>query len=196
MRINKMSFVFSKYRLIVLFVLLAGCAPVISKQIRDQVRPETTFTEVLKDPERYQGQMIVLSGVIVSAENTKEGTILQVLQRPAGFRGQPKGVDATEGRFLALNSQYLDTYVYAQEREITVAGEVQGKRTLPLDKTEYTYPLIQVKELYLWPVNDDRDYAPYPYLYPYPYFYYDNYWWWQTHLVDERKCHKHNKRKK
>lgn len=187
-----MSFLYAKFLPIVLLVLLAGCAPVISKQIRDQVRPETTFTEVLKEPERYQGQMIVVSGVIVSAENTKEGTMLQVLQRPAGFRGQPKGGDKTEGRFLALNSQYLDRYVYTQGREVTVAGEVQGKRILPLDKTEYRYPLIQVKELYLWPVIEDNDYAPYPY----PYFYYDNYWWWRTHLVDNRKCHKHRKSKK
>lgn len=189
-----MSFVFSQYRLIVLLVLLAGCAPVISKQIRDQVRPETTFTEVLKDPERYQGQMIVLSGVIISATNTKEGTLLQVLQRPAGFRGQPKGGDKTEGRFLALVIQYLDMYVYTQGREVTVAGDVQGKRTLPLDKTEYTYPLIHAKELYLWPVIEDSDYDLYPYYHPF--FYYDNYWWWRAHLVDKRKCHKPRKSKK
>lgn len=174
---------------IAVLFFMASCAPVISKQIRDQVRPETTFAQVLKDPERYRGQMIVLSGVIVGSENTKEGTLLQVLQRPAGFRGQPKDVDTTEGRFLALVTQYLDTFVYTQKRELTVAGEVQGKRTLPLDKAEYTYPLIQVKELYLWPVIEYHDYPPYPYYRPY--FYYDNYWWWQNYHVDRRKCHKH-----
>ncbi len=174
---------------IVVLFFMTSCAPVISKQIRDQIRPETTFTQVLKDPERYRGQMIVLSGVIVGSENTKEGTLLQVLQRPAGFRGQPKDVDTTEGRFLALVSRYLDTFVYAQEREITVAGELQGKRTLPLDKTEYTYPLIEVKELYLWPVIEYHDYPPYPYYQPF--FYYDDYWWWQTYHMNRRKCHKH-----
>lgn len=190
-----MPFTFSPYRLIVLLVLLTGCAPVISKQIRDQVRPETTFTEVLKNPERYQGQMIVLSGVIISAANTKEGTLLQVLQRPAGFRGQPEGGDKTEGRFLALVTQYLDMYVYTQGREVTVAGDVQGKRTLPLDKIEYAYPLIHVKELYLWPVIEDNDFDFYPYYY-HPFFYYNDYWWWQTHHVDRRKCHEPRKSKK
>jgi len=164
--------------LIALLLFMASCAPVISKQVRDQVRPDTTFMAVLNDPERYQGQMIVLSGVIVDAKNTKEGTLLQVLQRPASFRGQPKAVDKTEGRFLSLDSRYLDVYVYATGREVTVAGEVLGKRTLPLDTTEYTYPLIRVKELYLWPVIEKNYYDPYPY------YYYNNYWWWwQTDLL-------------
>jgi outer membrane lipoprotein len=171
-----------------LLLLMAGCAPVISKQVREQVKPDTTFTAVLNDAERYQGQMIVLSGVIVDAKNTKEGTLLQVLQRPAGFRGQPKDVDKTEGRFLALDNRYLDVYVYAKGREVTVAGEVLGKRTLPLDTTDYTYPLIRVKELYLWPVIEKYYYDPYPY-------YYNNYWWWRNDLLfihhhRSRKCKK------
>lgn len=175
---------------------MASCAPVISKQVRDQVKPGVTFSAVFRDPEGYKGQMMVLSGVIVSAENTKEGTLLQIVQRPAGFRGQPKDVDTTEGRFLALDSQYLDTYVYTKDREVTVAGEVQGKRTLPLDKTEYTYPLIQVKELYLWPVIEYRNYSPYPYYYRHPFFYYDDYWWWQGHLTNRRECERSGKHKK
>jgi outer membrane lipoprotein len=164
--------------LIVLLLSITTCAPVISKQLREQVRPGVTFNDVLKDPERYQGQMVILSGVIIEAKNTREGTLLQVLQRPAGFRGKPKDIDETEGRFLALDSRYLDVYVYAKGREVTVAGEVQGKRILPLDKTEYTYPLIYVKEIYLWPVTEERYYAPY---------YHDDYWWWRSHFLPRRK---------
>lgn len=154
-------FIFSQSMPMVLLLLMVGCAPVISKQVREQVRPDLTFKEVLNDPERYKGQMILLSGVILESQNTPEGTLLQVLQHPAGFRGKPKDTDESEGRFLALDSRYLDMYVYAKGRAVTIAGEVQGKRTLPLDKTEYTYPLIYVKELYLWPVEERYD-SPYP----------------------------------
>ncbi|KKO20176.1 MAG: Slp family lipoprotein [Candidatus Brocadia sp.] len=138
---------------VLVFLFMAGCAPVISKQVREQVRPEVTFAEVFNDPGRYKGQMIVLSGIVLKTENTKEGTLLQILQRPAGFRGKPKDVDETGGRFLALDSRYLDVNVFTEGRAVTIAGEVQGKRTLPLDKIEYTYPLISVKELYLWPAT-------------------------------------------
>lgn len=158
---NGKRFTFSQLMSVVFLLFMVSCAPVISKQIRDQVRPDVSFTEVLKDPERYKGQMILLSGIIVEAENTKEGTLLRVLQRPAGFRGKPKAVDETEGRFLALDRRYLDVAVFTKGRAITIAGEVQGKRIFPLDETEYTYPLIHVKEIYLWPVEKSY-YSPYP----------------------------------
>lgn len=170
---------FPQWLPIVSVLLITGCAPVISKQVREQVRTDITFKDALNDPESYKGQMIIASGIIIEAKNTKEGTLLQVLQRPAGLRGQPKDVDETGGRFLALVNRYLDVYVYAKGREVTIAGEVRGKRVLPLYETEYTYPLIHVKEIYLWPVIEKRYYTPEPY----PYYYYDDYWWWRTHFL-------------
>ena len=35
-------------------------------------------------------------------------------------------------------------------KEITLAGEIVGKETKPLGKTEYTYPVVLVKQLHLW----------------------------------------------
>ena len=140
---------------IVLLLSLASCAPIISKQIRDHVKPDLTFREVLQDPERYKSQMVILSGVIIETKNTKEGTLLTVLQRPAGFRGKPKDVDESEGRFLALDSRYLDPTIFEKDRAVTIAGEVREKRTLRLGETDYVYPLIDIKEVYLWPVEKD-----------------------------------------
>ncbi|TVM04189.1 MAG: hypothetical protein CV087_00645 [Candidatus Brocadia sp. WS118] len=157
--------------IIVLF-FMASCAPVISKQVRDQVRPDITFSAVLNDPESHKGQIIVLSGVILETENTKEGTLLQVLQRPAGFRGKPKNVDETGGRFLAFDSRYLDVSVFSKGRSVTIAGEIQGKKVAPLGRIEYHYPLISVREIYLWPVEKT---------YPSRYYYYPHdYWWWRS----------------
>jgi outer membrane lipoprotein len=33
---------------------------------------------------------------------------------------------------------------------ITVLGEVQGQRIMPLQKIEYTYPVLDPRESYLW----------------------------------------------
>ncbi|KXK29848.1 MAG: hypothetical protein UZ01_01824 [Candidatus Brocadia sinica] len=167
-------FSFSHSMLIVFLLLMSGCAPVISKQVRDQARPDIAFGEVLSDPEQYKGRMIILSGVIIETKNTKEGTLLEVLQCPAGYRGKPKDADETGGRFLALDSRYLDVDVFAKGRSVTIAGEIQGKRTLPLGEIEYTYPLISVKEIYLWPVEKN---------YPSRYYYYNDYWWWRSRYL-------------
>lgn len=172
MKITGKGFTCSYGMPVVIFLFMTSCAPVISKQIRDQVRPDITFASVHNDPESYKGQMIVLSGVIVETENIKEGTQLQILQCPAGFRGKPKNVDETSGRFLALDSRYLDVSVFSKGRSVTIAGEIVGKKVLPLGQIEYHYPLISVKEIYLWPVEKTH---------PSRYYYYpQGYWWWRS----------------
>lgn len=153
-----------------MIVFLTGCAPVISKQIREQVSPTLTFQEVLRNPDTFRNQMVIWSGVIVKSENTKEGTLLEVLQKPADARGRPLEVDRSLGRFLALYPEYLDTAIYGKGREITVAGKILEKRILPLGEIEYAYPVILVKEIYLWrPIREDR--------WGHPYWWYYPHWW-------------------
>ena len=157
---------------------IAGCAPVISKQLRKQVAKELTLSEVLKDPETYKGKTVLWSGVIISSVNLKEGTMIEVLQKPADTRGKPKDVDDSEGRFLALYPGYLDVAIYNGGRKVTVAGEVQGKKIQRLGEIEYTYPLISAKEIHLWPVEKkDRVYYPCP-SWHYPRWYYPYPYWW------------------
>ncbi len=155
-----------------LFFLMSGCAPVISKELRDQVAREITFREVREDPDAYKGKLVLWGGVIIGAKNVKEGTLIEVLQRPTDRSGRPKDVDESDGRFMALYDGYLDVAIYAQGRGVTVAGEVQGKRVQPLGEIEYQYPLIAIKEIDL--VKEERPS-------PYPYWWYAPYWyppWW------------------
>ena len=155
---------------------IAGCAPVISKQLREQVARELTLSEVLKDPEAYKGKIILWSGVIISSVNLKEGTMIEVLQKPADAQGKTKDVDESEGRFLALYLGYLDVAIYNGGRKVTVAGEVQGKKIQRLGEIDYTYPLISAKEIHLWPVEKkDKVYYPRPY-WPYSWWY-GPYWY-------------------
>lgn len=155
-----------------LFFSLTGCAPVISKEIRHEVSEKLTLSVVAKNPEDYKGKTVLWSGVLIGAINLREGTMIEVLQKPAGFRGEPKDVDYSEGRFLVLYPRYLDVAIYTQGRKITVAGEVQGKKVQPLGEINYTYPLISAREIYLWPVErEERYYYPYrdPFWWHYPY---------------------------
>ncbi len=163
-----------------LFFLMSGCAPIISKQLRDQIITEITFRQVRENPDAYKGNLVLWGGVIVGAKNVKEGTLLEVLQRPTDRRGIPKDVDESDGRFLALYDGYLDVAIYAQGRGVTIAGEVKGERIGPLGEIEYRYPLIGIKEIHL--VKEER-YYPCPYRYPYwsypPWWYYPYpYPWW------------------
>ena len=68
---------------------IAGCAQVISKQLREQVAKELTLSVVFKDPEACKGKNVLWSGVIISSVNLKKGTMIEVLQKPADMQGKP-----------------------------------------------------------------------------------------------------------
>jgi outer membrane lipoprotein len=175
--------------ILVSVLFAAGCGPVISKSLRDQVDNNLTFSEVSKFPDAHKGAVVVWAGVIIEAKNTREGTLLEILQRQADFFGAPEEADRTEGRFLALYPSYLDVAVYSKGREVTVGGEVHGRRVMPLGEIQYTYPLVLAKEIYLWPDASRERLAPYPY---YPWGWYDPFWrpWYYPYPYDRVRWRK------
>lgn len=133
-----------------LVALLYACAPVISKQSLREVDPAITFQELLKDPEKYKGKVILLGGRIV-ATTVKEGeTWVEVLQQLLNWQQKPGDTDVSYGRFFIRFADFRDPAIYAAGRSITVLGEVQGKKVLPLREMEYTYPVLLPREHYLW----------------------------------------------
>ena len=139
-----------RFLLFFIIVSLLGCAHVVSKELRNKAYGEPPASVLFKDPDAFKGRTVILGGVIVSSTNTKEGTYIEVLQKPLDYRGKPEDTDASYGRFIIFSEGYLETAVYSQGREITVAGEVIGKELRPLGEIQYPYPLLKSKELHLF----------------------------------------------
>ena len=127
-----------------------GCQGAISREVRDQVDESMTFEQLLFDPERYRGRIILLGGEIIRARNTNEEGILEVLQRPLARDERPMRNQMSHGRFLVVQEKFLDPVVYKPGLSITVVGEVMEKRLRPLDEIEYGYPVVQAREMVLW----------------------------------------------
>ena len=161
-----------------LFLLATGCATVISEELKKSVSKELAFKEIITEPDAYKGKTVLISGIILGSKNTKEGTLIEVLQKPADMEGRPKDVDESDGRFLALYDGYLDTAIYTRGREVVVGGEIKGRRVLPLGEIEYAYPLILVKEIHLFKAKREERVYPYPYsFWCYPPWWYYPYWY-------------------
>lgn len=135
-------------------LLLAGCAHVISKEALKEVDTSITFSQVAKNPDAYKGKTVLFGGDIIKAKNLSNMTLVVVLQRPLGRRGEPAAGDVSEGRFIIRNTEFLDPAIYSPGRKITVAGTLVGKEVRPLGEIEYTYPIIEKRELYLWPEEE------------------------------------------
>ncbi len=131
-------------------IISAGCAPPFSKALLDKTQKNVPFAALQKEPENYSGKLLMLGGTIVDTKNLKEGTQLEVLQRPLDGEGQPTQTDETGGRFLVVTSQFLDGAVYHRGRSVTIIGEVTGSKVQPLGELQYRYPVLTAKELHLW----------------------------------------------
>ncbi len=152
------------------FMLLGGCARVISDQSRSLVDPTIQFAGLRQNPDAYIGKIVLLGGRIASARNTKEGSVLEIVQ--FDLDGDvPQDSFISHGRFLATSVDFLDTLIYKADRRVTLVGEVKGKKTLPLDEVEYTYPVVAIREIHVWAPAEGDKYHLYPPSRYNPYYY-------------------------
>jgi outer membrane lipoprotein len=145
---------------IVAVLLLTGCAHVISKGVLQEVDSSISFMQLLKDPEAYRGKTVLFGGDIIETQNLSDRTLVVVLQRFLDNRGKPGAGDVSEGRFIITTAGFLDPAIYSSGRKITVAGRVVGKEMRPLGEITYAYPVIEKRELYLWPEEKSASAEP------------------------------------
>lgn len=141
-------------------LLLAGCASVISPEMLKDVDQSIPFESILKDPEAFQGKTVLLGGEIIETENFPDKTLIIMMQRPLNSKEKPSSEDKSKGRFIVSVPEFLDPAIYRRGRKITVAGTVSGKEVRALDEVEYTYPIIDRRELYLWPIEETVETEP------------------------------------
>ncbi len=138
------------FLLFLTMVWLTGCAPAFPKEALERVDRNITFKELQKDPDKLLGSWVMVAGVIISTKTTKDGSFVEVLQKPIDRDGRPLDTDATDGRFIAQTKEFLDEAVYHPGRLVSVIGEVAGKKIMPIDEIMYQYPLLTAKALHLW----------------------------------------------
>lgn len=165
---------------------LPACASnhIIPASLESQLDRGLTFSQLKESPSSYKGRLVVLGGETLAAKRLKEGTRVEVLQLPLDHSLEP-GMDrtASQGRFLVLQREFLDPATIPPGTRITVVGEVIGELTLPLDETEYLYPLLEIKRIKVWPPTVVRVEPPLSMTYPswdlYPYRgLWHRYGWW------------------
>ena len=134
----------------VVALLLQGCTYAISPEMSARADKTISFEMIQADPDTFKGKLVLLGGTIAQTGNSKQGTVIEVVQKPLDYWGKPKRTDRTGGRFLVFSPGYLDAMIFSPGREITVAAEVEGTRSKTLGELEYSYPVVIARELKLW----------------------------------------------
>ncbi len=173
------------------FFSLNACAGPIPKDMRDTVSPNTGFEGVIHNPAGSVGKTVLWGGEIIETKTEEEYTLIEVIQKPLGFKERPLAGDESAGRFLVeYRGQFLDPAIYKAGREITIVGEIIRAEKKKLGEMNYRYPYVLASYVHLWPKRVQQIRAPYrsPYYcdpfwpgcryafdpyYPSPYFYSD-----------------------
>ena len=139
-----------------------GCATVISKAVLEKVNRNITFEALKQNPGAYEGQMVLLAGVIVKTTNMPTGVTLEIYQTEMDREDRPTHTDVSEGRFLVKYGDFLDPEIYSKGRQLTIAGKVLGVKVMKLGEMDYPYPLIRAEAIHLWKKTKPLPYDPYP----------------------------------
>lgn len=100
------------------------------------------------------GKTVRFGGSIISTIPQQNGTTcFIVLGLKLNAVGEPYSVKPANfvGRFIACAKVYYDPGIYQKDRKITFVGKIAGVKKEKVGDFTYTYPLIDVKSLYLWP---------------------------------------------
>lgn len=108
-------------------------------------------SEVTANLETYQGQSAVWGGIIINNKSSAEGTLLEVLAYPLSGSLEPDTRAQSLGRFIVQAGTFLEPVDYSQGREVTVVGGVTKTTTGMIGEAEYTYPVLQLIQIHLWP---------------------------------------------
>lgn len=157
---------------VTLFMTLAGCAALQeSGDGLDTQTPALTFLQVKATPDSFQGQSVIFGGKVLTARRQKDGTKIEILQLPLDRSARP-GYDLTQsqGRFIAIHREFLDPATLPPGTRVTVRGEVSGSVTQSLDEVDYTYPVVNIKQVQVWAASEDLAPRIRPYMGPGPYW--------------------------
>ena len=114
-----------------------------------------TPQQAIAESEVLQGTGVMWGGMVISVTNLKQVTQFEILAYPLSANQKPQVEQTPLGRFLARYTGYLETRDYQQGRLITVTGKLSGKSVGRIGESDYTYPVLEITQPYLWPKQDE-----------------------------------------
>lgn len=148
-----MSIVVRALGLVVACSVAAGCAsgPLRTEGVARDLEPREAVAG------EHVGATVLWGGVVVDATNLEERTRLEIVSYPLDeYSQRPKTEAEPQGRFLAYRDGYLETAEYGRGRRVTVRGEITDSERGRIDEAPYTYPVVAIEELELWPQRRDQ----------------------------------------
>ena len=102
-----------------------------------------------------KNQYVLWGGTLLSGINLKDSTELEILAYPLDDYSEPIENSKSFGRFIAIDSGYLELGEYAKDRQISFVGQLVELRKGKVGDSDYVYPVIAIQQIKLWPIEKD-----------------------------------------
>lgn len=136
---------------IILLLLLSACATAPPTFNTAGVNRALTPQGIAASPQPAIGSSVQWGGIIQGITNLKDSSEVEVLAYPLDVNARPQSVSDPLGRFILRQAGYLEPGSYSRGRQLTVVGTVTGTRAGQVNESDYNYPLIDARQLHLWP---------------------------------------------
>ena len=130
-------------------VLMSACATPVFRNVGNitAILP----SDVQQSAERYLGNEVVWGGRIIGVANREQATEVEVIGYPLHRAQHPLPDAPTVGRFIIVLPGFVEPFDYPAGRHLSVHGRISGTRPGQVEEHEYLYPLLQAREVYVWP---------------------------------------------
>jgi starvation-inducible outer membrane lipoprotein len=134
-----------------------GCTATIPNKFVKQAQPGVTLTALKASPDRYQGKVVILGGVIVDKKEDGGRIWLKVKNRPLDddhIPHIPTSLDDPEAGhyWVVVNPQGLPQS-YMNWARVTVVGQVTRKKAGASDQASAKEPVLTALYLRGWGSN-------------------------------------------
>ena len=147
------SFVYVPMLLAALWLTACANAPRFDLSgVDDSLTP----TVVVRDLAKARGHIVHWGGSIIETTNLKDSTRIEVLAYPLDRNGLPDLSDPAQGRFVLLETGYLESADYAPGRLVSVVGKLTQAQTARIGAAQAVFPVVQAEQLHLWPRDAQR----------------------------------------
>lgn len=180
---------------LVLTMMITGCVSHVPENIRTSVPGSPVLSDIRSEVENYFGARVRWGGQIISTNNKRDESQVEIVARELLSSGRPEQRDYSPGRFFAMIPGYVDPAIYSEGREITVYGVLTESVVANIGEYPYRYPLVRVEQHHLWqPLVERR----YPHHYHPWYDHWDDPWYdpwyrpWRPHRQLHTPMHLHH----
>jgi starvation-inducible outer membrane lipoprotein len=143
---------YKRLAVVLMWVVLAGCAGSIPPRLAQQVVWNLDFPEIRRQPEVYRGQVVALGGTSIYIAAIEEGYQVVVSELPLDASRRPRPVvnQRPRGMFMVLIARPVAPSVLRTGVELTVVGEIRGAAALPEAMGGAAAPVLEARHIQVW----------------------------------------------